>query len=74
MTILTLYTLYKNAGFSYEWIGAGFTNVNISGVRNGIIDLSSNNWAYKVLSPIFFKFFRQIFILEFIRNYMMNSI
>ncbi|PWZ32291.1 Beta-galactosidase 3 [Zea mays] len=42
------YALYKNAGFAYEWIGAGFTNVNISGVRTGIIDLSSNNWAYKI--------------------------
>jgi hypothetical protein len=39
--------------------------VNISGVRTGIIDLSSNNWAYKVLSPIVFGFLGQIYILEF---------
>jgi hypothetical protein len=51
-----MYTL-KNAGPSYEWIGAGFTNVNISGLKNGAVDLSSNNWAYKVLPPTFFIFF-----------------
>lgn len=31
--------------------------MNISGVRNGTVDLSSNNWAYKVLSPVFLKIF-----------------
>lgn len=53
---LGLYALSKNAGPDYEWIGAGLTNVNISGLKNGAINLSSNNWAYKVLSSILFKF------------------
>jgi hypothetical protein len=49
-----LYALYKSAGPYYEWVGAGLTTVNVSGIKNGTIDLSSNNWAYKVLSSIFF--------------------
>jgi hypothetical protein len=46
--------LSKNAGAHYEWVGAGLTSVNISGIKNGTIDLSSNDWAYKVLSSRFF--------------------
>jgi len=48
LALLSMTVGLQNAGFSYEWIGAGFTNVNISGVRNGTINLSSNNWAYKI--------------------------
>lgn len=48
LALLSMTVGLQNAGFAYEWIGAGFTNVNISGVRTGIIDLSSNNWAYKI--------------------------
>ena len=67
---LALYALSKNAGPSYEWIGAGFTNVNISGLKNGAVDLSSNNWAYKVLLPIFFIFSGKFIFKNSIRNYM----
>jgi hypothetical protein len=31
-------------------------------LKNGTIDLSSSNWAYKVLTSRFFKLFRHNFI------------
>jgi hypothetical protein len=47
---LELCAFYKSAGPYYEWVGAGLTSVKISGMKNETIDLSSNNWVYKVLS------------------------
>ncbi|CAO1942471.1 unnamed protein product [Urochloa humidicola] len=48
LALLSMTVGLQNAGPSYEWIGAGFTNVNISGLKNGAVDLSSNIWAYKI--------------------------
>ncbi|XP_043704748.1 beta-galactosidase 10 isoform X3 [Telopea speciosissima] len=38
----------QNAGPFYEWVGAGFTSVQIEGFKSGTINLSSNSWVYKI--------------------------
>ncbi|VAH66629.1 unnamed protein product [Triticum turgidum subsp. durum] len=48
IALLSMTVGLKSAGPYYEWVGAGLTSVNISGMKNGTIDLSSNNWAYKI--------------------------
>ncbi|KAM3352988.1 hypothetical protein ACQJBY_024266 [Aegilops geniculata] len=48
IALLSMTVGLKSAGPYYEWVGAGLTSVNISGIKNGTMDLSSNNWAYKI--------------------------
>ncbi|KAF8716504.1 hypothetical protein HU200_026289 [Digitaria exilis] len=48
LALLSMTVGLQNAGFAYEWVGAGLTNVNISGLKNGAINLSSNSWVYKI--------------------------
>ncbi|KAJ9671017.1 hypothetical protein PVL29_027139 [Vitis rotundifolia] len=38
----------SNAGPFYEWVGAGLTSVKIKGLNNGIMDLSTYTWTYKI--------------------------
>ncbi|KAK3035263.1 hypothetical protein RJ639_034700, partial [Escallonia herrerae] len=37
-----------NAGAFYEWAGAGLTSAKIKGFNNGIMDMSTNTWIYKI--------------------------
>ncbi|KAI5003503.1 hypothetical protein ZWY2020_030663 [Hordeum vulgare] len=48
IALLSMTVGLQNAGARYEWVGAGLTSVNISGMENGTIDLSSNKWSYKI--------------------------
>ncbi|KAG0495396.1 hypothetical protein HPP92_000087 [Vanilla planifolia] len=48
IALLSMTVGLQNAGPFYEWVGAGLTNVKISGLNNGTIDLSSYAWKYKI--------------------------
>ncbi|KAK3162620.1 hypothetical protein QOZ80_1BG0091660 [Eleusine coracana subsp. coracana] len=48
LALLSMTVGLQNAGPFYEWAGAGLTHVNISGLKNGTIDLSSSKWVYKI--------------------------
>ncbi|KAL6616473.1 hypothetical protein ACP70R_038743 [Stipagrostis hirtigluma subsp. patula] len=48
LALLSMTVGLQNAGPFYEWVGAGLTSVNISGLKNGTTDLSSTNWVYKI--------------------------
>ncbi|TVU36334.1 hypothetical protein EJB05_18266 [Eragrostis curvula] len=59
LALLSMTVGLQNAGPFYEWVGAGLTRVNISGLRNGTIDLTSNNWVYKIgLEGEFYSLFK----------------
>ncbi|KAG8044138.1 hypothetical protein GUJ93_ZPchr0044g38095 [Zizania palustris] len=58
LSLLSMTVGLQTAGPFYEWVGAGLTSVKISGMENGTVDLSSNNWAYKVRPSRFSNLFR----------------
>ncbi|GAU19559.1 hypothetical protein TSUD_303720 [Trifolium subterraneum] len=48
IAILSLTVGLQTAGPFYDFIGAGVTSVQIKGLNNKTIDLSSNAWTYKI--------------------------
>ncbi|KAL6323327.1 hypothetical protein AAG906_029334 [Vitis piasezkii] len=48
IALLSMTVGLQNAGPFYEWVGAGLTSVKIKGLNNGIMDLSTYPWTYKV--------------------------
>ncbi|XP_024019187.1 beta-galactosidase 10 isoform X2 [Morus notabilis] len=48
IALLSMTVGLQNAGSFYEWVGAGLTNVEISGFNNGTVNLSNSTWTYKI--------------------------
>ncbi|KAJ8765328.1 hypothetical protein K2173_012025 [Erythroxylum novogranatense] len=48
IALLSMTVGLQNGGLRYEWWGAGLTSVKINGFNNGTVDLSSNDWYYKI--------------------------
>lgn len=48
IALLSMTVGLQNAGPFYEWVGAGLTSVKIKGLNNGIMDLSTYTWTYKI--------------------------
>ncbi|XP_022157753.1 beta-galactosidase 10 [Momordica charantia] len=48
IALLSMTVGLQNAGPFYEWVGSGLTKVAIEGFNNGILDLSSHAWSYKI--------------------------
>ncbi|XP_045822124.1 beta-galactosidase 10-like [Trifolium pratense] len=48
IALLSMTVGLQNAGPFYDFVGAGVTSVQIKGLNNKTIDLSSNAWSYKI--------------------------
>ncbi|CAN1802615.1 Beta-galactosidase 10 [Linum perenne] len=48
ISLLSITVGLPTAGPRYEWIPAGLTYVKIQGLNNGTVDLSKNQWTYKI--------------------------
>ncbi|KAF9608991.1 hypothetical protein IFM89_012330 [Coptis chinensis] len=48
IALLSMTVGLQNAGPFYEWVGAGLTSVTLKGFKNGMVDLSSYAWTYKI--------------------------